>query len=563
MSEQNWRVLPEPTGEASLLTSEPLAWYDRWAAWLADRCSPILVKECRQALKSRQFLWTFLLLLLAVVAWSFWGLSLTIGQPSEESGPLMLTGYLMILAVPLFLVVPFSTFRSLVSELETETMPLLTITTMTPYQIVAGKLLSSLLQLLIYLSAVVPCIGFTYLLRGIDLAEIGLLVGFQVAASVALSGVSLLAAALARMATARWIISVALIFLLLLACGAWLSFQSEALNFNLLSRNDGVWGVLLLILLAVASTGWVGFHTAASLVSFPASDRSSRIRLALLLQHLVLIGCFAINDSLDSDFAWPVFAAVASAHYWLILGSLTAGENPGLSERVRRELPRSMLGQSLFGLLMPGPGRGYLFALTQIWGWQLALCGRWLYRAEGSSMAARPQDEPWLLALCLIGNASHATFYVSLNWLLLGWIRGPRKLTPVAGLVTLLLTFIILNVTTLSLHGFVSGTNNIAAYNEYSIFLTGNWWSWLSEVGRLNALVLSSQLVTSTLLVAAAATVLAGICLCRAARELVAPPGIVPERVLAEQSEARREQAPAGESIAEILAARSRREGRD
>ncbi|MFO0528375.1 MAG: ABC transporter permease, partial [Planctomycetota bacterium] len=136
MSEQNWRVLPEPTGEASLLTSEPLAWYDRCAAWLADRCSPILVKECRQALKSRQFLWTFLLLLLAVVAWSFWGLSLTIGQPSEESGPLMLTGYLMILAVPLFLVVPFSTFRSLVSELETETMPLLTITTMTPYQIV-------------------------------------------------------------------------------------------------------------------------------------------------------------------------------------------------------------------------------------------------------------------------------------------------------------------------------------------------------------------------------------------------------------------------------------------
>jgi|LakMenEpi03Aug12_release.lakeMendotaPanAssembly.Ray.scaffolds.fasta_scaffold65496_3 hypothetical protein len=560
MSGPSLNVGPEPASEESLLTSEPVVWYDRWAAWLADRCSPILVKECRQALKSRQFLWTFLLLLLSVVAWSFWGLSLSIGQPSEESGPLMLAGYLMILAVPLFLVVPFATFRSLVSELETETMPLLTITTMTPYRIVTGKLLSSLMQLLLYLSAVVPCIAFTYLLRGVDLAEVGLLVGFQVAASVALSGVALLAAALARMSAVRWVISVALIFLLLVSCVSWLSFQSQALSFNLLSGNDGTWSILLLILLAVASTGWVGFHTAAALVSFPASNRSSRIRLALLLQHLVLIGCVAVNDAQDANFNWVAFAAIASAHYWLILGSLTSAENPGLSERVRRELPRSVLGQSLFGLLMPGPGRGYLFALTQLWGWQLALLGWWLYRGESAVQTGNAPDDPVLLTLFFVGNACHATFYLSFNWLLLGWIRGPRKLTPMAGLITLLLTFVILSVATLSLHGFITGTNTIAAYNDYSIFLTGNWWSWLSEFGNFDAFNMTGQVFTSTLLIACVALLLGGICLFRAARELVAPPGIVPERVLAELVEERREHAPAGESIAEILAARNRDE---
>jgi hypothetical protein len=129
-----------------------------------------------------------------------------------------------------------------------------------------------------------------------------------------------------------------------------------------------------------------------------------------------------------------------------------------------------------------------------------------------------------------------------------------------AGLITLLLTFVILSVATLSLHGFITGTNTIAAYNDYSIFLTGNWWSWLSEFGNFDAFNMTGQVFTSTLLIACVALLLGGICLFRAARELVAPPGIVPERVLAELVEERREHAPAGESIAEILAARNRDE---
>lgn len=563
MSSEESIALAGESQEASLLTGEPVAWYDRWAAWLADHSSPILIKECRQALKSRQFLWTFLLLLLAVVGWSFWGLSATIGQNSEEAGPIMLLGYLVILAVPLFLVVPFATFRSLASELEAETMPLLTITTMTPYRIVAGKLVSGLLQLLLYLAAVVPCIAFTYLLRGVDLSEVGLLIGFQIAASVALSGVALLAAALSRQAATRWIVGIGLLCLLLISFFAWLTFQGEALAGSILSENWEVWNGLLMVLLAVATTGWVGFHTAASLVSFPASDRSSRIRRALLLQHLVFIGGLAMFGLEAAESSWITALSIFSAHYWLALGSLTSAENPGISERVRRELPQSILGQSFVGLLKPGPGRGYLFALTQIWGWQLMFLGWWLYQ-EWRASNAQPIGGHFEATVFFLGNAIHATFYLSFNWLLLSWIRGRRKLNPLAGLVTLALCFAILNVATLSLHGFARNPGGLPRrYEDYSIYLTFNWWSWISQALSgfpLGSSGLTDELVFSVLIVAGGALVLGAICLLRAARELVAPPGIVPERVLAELAATRKVHVPAGESIEEIIAARRGRE---
>ena len=48
---------------------------DRIVDQFSDWCSPILVKETRQALKSRQFFWTFFLLLAAIALWTMIGLT--------------------------------------------------------------------------------------------------------------------------------------------------------------------------------------------------------------------------------------------------------------------------------------------------------------------------------------------------------------------------------------------------------------------------------------------------------------------------------------------------------
>ena len=75
----------------------------------------------------------------------------------------MLCGYFIILTIPVLIIVPFSAFRSLAAEREDGTFELLSITALSSRQIVTGKLGSAMLQMLIYYSALAPCIAFTYL----------------------------------------------------------------------------------------------------------------------------------------------------------------------------------------------------------------------------------------------------------------------------------------------------------------------------------------------------------------------------------------------------------------
>ena len=84
---------------------------------LGDRFNPIVVKEVRQALKSRQFVTTFLLLLLAAWAGSIFGVSY-LGESIDYGSPAVTfyAGFLFALCTATLVIVPFSTFRSIVEE---------------------------------------------------------------------------------------------------------------------------------------------------------------------------------------------------------------------------------------------------------------------------------------------------------------------------------------------------------------------------------------------------------------------------------------------------------------
>ena len=78
---------------------------DRIAIRCGDAINPILVKETRQALKSRQFVVTFSLLLFAALAWTIAGSLLLMPQIYfVPSAPTLLVGYYLVLAVPMLLV---------------------------------------------------------------------------------------------------------------------------------------------------------------------------------------------------------------------------------------------------------------------------------------------------------------------------------------------------------------------------------------------------------------------------------------------------------------------------
>src|SRR5262249_38755848 len=56
-------------------------------------------------------------------------------------------------------------------------------------------------------------------------------------------------------------------------------------------------------------------------------------------------------------------AAVAGI-YWYVMGSMLTAERPGMSQRVRRRLPQSILGRMFLSWLNPGPASGYMFAVA-------------------------------------------------------------------------------------------------------------------------------------------------------------------------------------------------------
>ena len=140
---------------------------------LGDRFNPIVVKEVRQALKSRQFVGTFLLLLLAAWAGSIFGVSY-LGESIDygSSAVTFYAGFLFALCAASLVIVPFSTFRSIVEERTETTLELLQITALSPKQIVRGKTQSAMVQVLVYYCAIAPFIAFTALLPGFDVVHV-------------------------------------------------------------------------------------------------------------------------------------------------------------------------------------------------------------------------------------------------------------------------------------------------------------------------------------------------------------------------------------------------------
>ncbi|NIP84132.1 MAG: ABC transporter permease, partial [Planctomycetales bacterium] len=123
----------------------------------------------------------------------------------------MFYGYYMILAFPLAIIIPFSAFRSLAAEREQNTYELLSITNLTARQIITGKLGSAVIQMVVYLSAVTPCLAFTYLLRGIDIFTIAYVISYSFFGSLGLSAVALFLGTISESRYGQVVVSVVVI----------------------------------------------------------------------------------------------------------------------------------------------------------------------------------------------------------------------------------------------------------------------------------------------------------------------------------------------------------------
>ncbi|MEM7784616.1 MAG: hypothetical protein AAF623_14800 [Planctomycetota bacterium] len=548
-----------------LIADDKNHWFDRWCEKIGDNLSSILVKETRQAVKSRQFFWSYILLIVAVTSWTCIGIAI----PEYERARVLLAGYLIILGFPLGIIIPFSAYRSLAREFEDGTIQLISITTMKPYQIVVGKFASAILQLLTYLAILAPCILFTNMLPGISFNVLVFSLILCVCGSITLINLGLFLAGAFRSRT----LSVGVSLLLVLALGfsyflycIFIGEQSSRMGFSFNFQDKDTQLGLFAGFGSGLTSAALFLVAAASQISFPSDNRSTLIRIVMLVQLFVFVGFVAgvldVSGNIEVDMV-IVGATMFLGHYWLIMGFLMTGETGQISERVRRSLPKTTFGRSFFSLLMPGPGRGYLFAMSVLWGTSLVLIllginrdalvsSETLAEIRGGTGGSRFGDENHIIA-CLASSV-FVTFFVSLNFVFTRMMRKRsnawgQDMGPFVSLISGLIFFLLITIGSVVL-------NALFYYNDFmdEVPLGLNWYYLTIEVGQ------GSNLFDGSLGVFAGLTLITiGLfvyCVRISCRELLYSRILVPDRVKIEQDkegEKSDSNVPEGESIEDIF----------
>lgn len=341
-----------------------------WIERGSDLLNPILVKETRQALKSRQFLITFVLLLAGSWVVSTFGM-LGAGDAIEfgSTGRQFFFAYYVVLAVATFIIVPFSAYRSLLNERDENTFELLSITALSPRQIVWGKLFSALVQLFIYYSAIAPFIAFTSLLQGFDVAQVSFLLVISLLISLAASMAALMFATLARQKQWQAMNSLVLLGGLLWLFGGCIALAGEILDSPMpFDDPDFWWGMGFMLAIGVSYLVLVQQVTTAQL-TFESGNRSSGVRVTTSVQFVLiwagLIAYHLYKVTLLDDDVVMVLSIFVALHLAAI-GLFAATEDNFLSRRVRRDLPKDLIRRALYTPYMPGGSRGFLFVVLHL-----------------------------------------------------------------------------------------------------------------------------------------------------------------------------------------------------
>jgi hypothetical protein len=408
---------------------------ERFLVYAGDSLNPILVKETRQAIKSFQFTATFILLLIACWVVTMGGVAI-VGPRifyAAEGGTLMLW-YYWILAFPLAVVVPYAAFRSLASEREDNTYDLLSITTLRPWQIISGKLGSAVVQMGVYFSAITPCLAFTYLLRGIDLPTIAVSLAYLFFWSLGLSMVGILLATLTKRRFAHVFVSVAFVGGLLWLFGfaiVGVSISMIQISYSYLGSTEFWLDVLVTATFYVTSFA-LAFFAAAGMISFTSENRSSPLRICMLLQAAAIVGWVSYGwIETDYELFFVLLLAAVTAIYWYVMGAMLTAERPGMSQRVKRRLPQSILGRMFFSWLNPGPASGYMFVVANATAMVLVcFAGAIISASVGKSNLKWPDLNAMFYSLVI--GWGYLVAYLGLGLLTIGLLRRFAVVTMLA-----------------------------------------------------------------------------------------------------------------------------------
>lgn len=404
---------------------------------LEQGLNPVLVKEVRQALRSKRFRGGFGFTVLAglVVA-----ISIVIGETSSGStapiGAQFFTGVFACLTGAVLGFVPMTAFTSMSAEFDEDTYDMLVVSRLRPRQIMFGKLLAAGVMALLYFSAFGFFVVFAFLFGGVDPTAV--FFSLPVLAVLSLTGASLALclSSLSQKRVVRAAMMVLLAALLVWGIVGMIALVSFVIERGIDFGSEEVQTTLTLGTIAAVTIVALSLTIGASQLAHPEENRSTPLRVASFVMAMTIVGwgtwvwrTFAIEELLYVGCGMALLVIG-------VLGSFFTTERETLGRRVEFGLPDSKVLR-LFALpWLPGGARGFLW-MQLSFGVVLAaaaILGR--HAVTGNHFSERPPE--LVLALMALYMTVYSSLFAGLRP---SWREDPKRIALNRILILLSLVF--------------------------------------------------------------------------------------------------------------------------
>ncbi|MGO8765847.1 MAG: hypothetical protein ACLQSR_12030, partial [Limisphaerales bacterium] len=339
------------------------SYFNDWRGW---ELNPIVVKELRQAVRSRAVTIMLLLLLAGLFVTSVLFLitqSFDV-SPSEELGSSMFSTFMVILAFASILFIPLYIGIRVAVERQENNLDLLYVSTLSPTQIIRGKFLCGAYLAILFFSAVMPFMAFTNLLRGVDLPTIFFILFCLYTIVCVMNQLAIFFACLPMSRPFKIVLALLGFF----QCFGFI-ISAIAVSVELMGSGVGAmmgepnfWlATLSGVSICVAITG-LFFIMSVALVAPPSANRAWAVRVYITVIWL-LGGLLALAWAVHNRAPTPVLAW-ANATFLLMICSLLVviSNTDHLSLRIRRGIPRPFAKRAVAFVLSNGAAGGLIWA---------------------------------------------------------------------------------------------------------------------------------------------------------------------------------------------------------
>jgi hypothetical protein len=368
----------------------------------SDWLSPIVVKEVRQAVRGREFHYSFAITLLVGLAVAFFGAADALGG-NGTSGRWTFAALMGCLTLLGLAVVPLGAFSALRNERLEQTLELITLSALSPRRIVIGKLLAQGVKLATLFAGLAPFIAMSFLLGGIDfgtiLVSLPILFMWSMWACAACLFLSSLLKTRAMSGVVFGGVGVVLfLFLVVFGLPRLMFFLMSRGAFGGMSVGFGVmrgsqsWLELAIMTTVCLATMGNLVLLAENRLSLPSEDRVTALRAGFFGQFLLIVAWTLsfINEppSVRSNAAQAL--GVLGGLHLALVAMFTVTEDLVVPRRVLLRMNAVSPWRRLLAMFGPGGGRGALYVLAQM---ALYLAAAWLIRPTWVSLR-------WFLAVC-------------------------------------------------------------------------------------------------------------------------------------------------------------------